>query len=267
MRWCRFESEAGPSYGVVGDDGSVSGVAGSPFGQHEIEPASRPLGEVKLLVPVIPPTFYAAGVNYREHVTEMAAKRGVEPEFPPAADIGYRANNALIADGDPIVIPNDASEFVQYEGELVAVIGRRCKHVSENEALKSVLGYTIGNDVSERLWQQNDRTFWRGKNTDTFKPMGPWIVTGLDPQDLSVTIRLNGREMFTYAVKNAVFGLAHFISRMSQYLTLYPGDVIWLGTDGATENMKHGDVVEIEIPGIGVLRNPVVREREQSTVR
>jgi 2-keto-4-pentenoate hydratase/2-oxohepta-3-ene-1,7-dioic acid hydratase in catechol pathway len=91
--------------------------------------------------------------------------------------------------------------------------------------------------------------------------MGPWIVTGLNPDDLQVTIRLNGKEMFTYAVKEAIFSVRTFISRMSQYCTLYPGDVLWMGTDGATENMKDGDVCEIEIPGIGVLRNPVVRER------
>jgi 2-keto-4-pentenoate hydratase/2-oxohepta-3-ene-1,7-dioic acid hydratase in catechol pathway len=185
----------------------------------------------------------------------------VKPEFPPHADVGYRANNALVATDEPIVIPKDATEQVQYEGELVAVIGRRCKRVSEAEALDYVFGYTIGNDVSERTWQRGDRTFWRGKNTDTFKPMGPWIVTGLDPDDLRVTIRLNGKEMFSYAVKDAIFGVRQFISRMSQYLTLYSGDVLWMGTDGATENMKDGDVVEVEIPRIGVLRNPVLRER------
>ena len=97
------------------------------------------------------------------------------------------------------VLPKDATDQVQYEGELVAVIGKRCKRVSEAEALDCVFGYTIGNDVSERTWQRGDRTFWRGKNTDTFKPMGPWIVTGLDPDALRVTIRLNGREMFSYA--------------------------------------------------------------------
>jgi 2-keto-4-pentenoate hydratase/2-oxohepta-3-ene-1,7-dioic acid hydratase in catechol pathway len=91
--------------------------------------------------------------------------------------------------------------------------------------------------------------------------MGPWIVTGLDPDNLRVTIRLNGKEMFSYGVKDAIFSVRQFISRMSQYLTLHPGDVLWMGTDGATENMKDGDVVEVEIPGIGVLRNPVVRER------
>ncbi len=220
-----------------------------------------PLKKAKLLVPVIPPTFYAAGVNFREHVIEVAKKKGIEPKFPPEADVGYRANNALIADGETIVIPKDASEVVQYEGELVAVIGKTCRKVTEAQALDYVFGYTIGNDMSERNWQRNDRTLWRGKNSDTFKPMGPWIVTGLDPATLTVAIRVNGREVSTYRISDAIFSLQTFISRMSQYMTLHPGDVLWLGTDGAPENVKHGDVIEIEIPGIGVLRNPVVREQ------
>jgi 2-keto-4-pentenoate hydratase/2-oxohepta-3-ene-1,7-dioic acid hydratase in catechol pathway len=260
MRWCRFQSGQKVAYGVI-EGNSVIEVAGSPFEGHSRTPTTVPLCGVKLLVPVIPPTFYAAGINYPEHVTEMAKRRGVKPEFPPHADVGYRANNALVATDEPIVIPRDATEEVQYEGELVAVIGKRCKRVSEEKALDYVFGYTIGNDVSERTWQRGDRTLWRGKNTDTFKPMGPWIVTGLDPDDLRVTIRLNGKEMFSYAVKDAIFGVRQFISRMSQYLTLSPGDVLWMGTDGATENMKDGDLVEVEITGIGVLRNPVVRER------
>ena len=260
MKWCRFQSGSTVAYGII-DGTSVTEVTGSPFATWSKTETTRPLSSVKVLVPVIPPTFYAAGINYREHVIEMAQRRGVKPEFPPAADVGYRANNALCANDEPIVIPKDAGELVQYEGELVVVIGKRCKKVSEAEALDYVFGYTIGNDVSERTWQRNDRTFWRGKNTDTFKPMGPWIVTGLDPDDIKVTIRLNGKEMFTYAVKDAIFSVRQFISRMSQYLTLHPGDVLWMGTDGATENMKDGDLVEVEATGIGTLRNPVVRER------
>jgi 2-keto-4-pentenoate hydratase/2-oxohepta-3-ene-1,7-dioic acid hydratase in catechol pathway len=260
MRWCRFQAGDRSAYGIIEGD-SVAEVTGSPFETHARTSTKVALSRVKLLVPVIPPTFYAAGVNYREHVTEMAHRRGEKPKFPPQADVGYRASNALVATDEPIVIPKDATEEVQYEGELVVVIGKRCKRVSEADALDCVFGYTIGNDVSERVWQRNDRTLWRGKNTDTFKPMGPWIVTGLDPDALRVTIRVNGREMFSYAIKDAIFGVRQFISRMSQYLTLHPGDVLWMGTDGATENIKDGDVVEIEIPGIGVLRNPVVRER------
>jgi 2-keto-4-pentenoate hydratase/2-oxohepta-3-ene-1,7-dioic acid hydratase in catechol pathway len=210
---------------------------------------------------VIPPTFYAAGVNYREHVTEMAQRRGVKPEFPAGRrrrlPRQQRAGGDRRADRDSE--GRDGSGAVRRASSSV-VIGKRCKKVSEAAALDYVFGYTLGNDVSERTWQRGDRTFWRGKNTDSFKPMGPWIVTGLNPDDLRVTIRLNGKEMFTYAVKDAIFGVRQFISRMSQYLTLYPGDVLWMGTDGATENMKDGDLVEVEVPEIGVLRNPVVRE-------
>src|SRR2546428_13176026 len=101
----------------------------------------------------------------------MAHRRGVKPEFPPNADVGYRANNALVATDEPIVIPKDATDQVQYEGELVAVIGKRCKRVSEAEALDYVFGYTIGNDVSERTWQRGDRTFWRAR---TPTPSSRW---------------------------------------------------------------------------------------------
>src|SRR5262249_48370394 len=160
MRWCRFQSGRNIAYGVIEDD-RVTEVEGSPFGVYAPTANTGLLSRVKLLVPVVPPTFYAAGVNYREHVTEMPQRRGVKPEFPPQADVGYRANNALIATDEPIVIPKDATEQVQYEGELVVVIGKRCKRVSESEALDYVFGYTIGNDVSERTWQRSDRTLWR----------------------------------------------------------------------------------------------------------
>ena len=158
-------------------------------------------------------------------------------------------------------MPKDATEELQYEGELVVVIGKECKNVSEAEALDYVLGYTIGNDVSERTWQRNDRTMWRAKNTDTFKPMGPWIVTGLDPDDLRCTITLNGKVLFEYDVNTAIFGVRTYISEMSKYLTLYPGDVLWMGTEGETENMKDGDVIEIAFNEIGTLRNQVLWEK------
>ena len=120
---------------------------------------------------------------------------GLKVELPKNADAGYRANNALIAHGEAIVIPKDATDQVQYEGELVAVIGRKCKHLTRENALSAVLGYTIGNDVSERTWQKSDRTLWRAKNTDTFKPMGPWIETNVKLEDLVTKVRLNGKEM------------------------------------------------------------------------
>ncbi len=260
MKWCRFETGSGPAYGIIEGD-TVVQVEGTPFGDHSKTEKTQPLGSTKLLVPVIPPTFYAAGINYPEHVTWAANMRGEEPNLPAKADVGYRAINALIAQDEPIVVPKDATEQVQYEGELVVVIGKECRNVTQDEALDYVLGYTIGNDVSERTWQRGDRTLWRAKNTDTFKPMGPWIVTGLDPDDLHVRIILSGRVVGEYDVKSAIFGVREYISEMSRYMTLVPGDVLWMGTDGATENMKDGDVVEVEISDIGTLRNPVAWEK------
>ncbi len=218
------------------------------------------MSAVQIRVPFVPLTFYAAGINYEEHVREAAALLGREPDLPAKADVGYRANNALIAHGEPIVIPSDATEQVQYEGELVAVIGKTVKHVSEDEALDCILGYTIGNDVSERTWQAGDRTLWRAKNADTFKPMGPWIETDVDLESLQTTVRINGEVMSQFATNSMIFGVAHYISEMTRYLTLYPGDMIWMGTDGATQNMKAGDTVDVEIDGIGTLSNPVVAE-------
>jgi len=259
MRWARFERGGAAGYGIVeGDD--ILPVRGTPFGEWERAGSKLPLAEARLLVPVVPTTFYACGLNYEEHIREVAGKIGQPPNLPTQPDVGYRANNALIAHGEPIVIPRDATDKVQYEGELVVVIGRRAKHLSEAEALSCVLGYTIGNDVSERSWQKQDRTLWRAKNSDTFKPMGPWIETDVRLPDLVTTIRLNGRELIRFPTNRMIFGVERYIATMSRYLTLHPGDVIWMGTEGATEDMKHGDTVEVEISGIGVLRNPVVRE-------
>jgi len=259
MRWARFEQNGTPTYGVV-EGNDIIPVRGSPFDAWERTPTKLPLSGVKLLVPVVPPTFYAAGMNYPEHVREIAEKVGQKPNLPTQADIGYRANNALIAHNQAIVIPKDATDQVQYEGELVAVIGRKCKHLTRENALSAVLGYTIGNDVSERTWQKSDRTLWRAKNTDTFKPMGPWIETNVKLEDLVTKVRLNGKELIAFPTNSMIFGVVDFLVAMTRYLTLYPGDAVWMGTEGATQNMKHGDVCEIEITGIGTLRNPIVRE-------
>src|SRR5689334_12938827 len=259
MRWARFDQSGTPTYGVVEGDEMIP-VRGSPFDMWERTSTRLKLADVKLLVPVIPPTFYAAGLNYAEHVREAAEKIGLKVELPKQADAGYRANNALIAQGEAIVIPKDATDQVQYEGELVVVIGRRCKHLTRDNSLSAVLGYTIGNDVSERTWQKQDRTMWRSKNTDTFKPMGPWIETDVKLGDLVTRIRLNGEPMIEFATNHMIFGVVDYLVAMTTRLTLYPGDVIWMGTEGATANIRHGDRVEIEITGIGTLSNPVVRE-------
>ena len=255
--WCRFKTEAWSGYGIVEGE-NVRAVEGSPFGEHKITERSFPLKHVKLQIPVVPATFFCVGINYADHIRMMAQKRGTEPVFPKKPDIGYRANNALIAYEEDIVKPKDAGEAFQYEGELVAVFGKRARKVSRENALDYVFGWTIGNDVSERTWQKEDRTLWRAKNADTFKPMGPWIVTGLDPAKMETVIRVNGQETDRFKTNNMIFDTATYIAEVSKYCTIEPGDVMWMGTDGMPQNIKPGDTVEIEISGIGVLRNKVV---------
>ncbi|MSQ73200.1 MAG: DUF2437 domain-containing protein [Betaproteobacteria bacterium] len=260
--WCRYELNGAVSYGLVEGD-TVVAVEGSPFGAYRVTAGRHPLASVKLLVPVIPGTFYAAGANYAGHIAGMVERGLVKPDFwPPKPDIAYRANNALLAHGENIVKPRDAGELIQYEAELVAVIGMKTRNASRDEARDAIFGWTIGNDLTERNWGTHDRTNWRSKNADTFKPMGPWIVTGLDPADMTTMVRLNGREVERFATGNMIFDAATFISAVSRYITLYPGDVMWLGTDGYPQNMAPGDELEIEITGIGVLRNRLVAEAD-----
>jgi len=234
-------------------------VSGSPFGAWEKTGGTRRLDATKLLIPVVPPTFYACGLNYAEHIRAVAARVGLPPNLPDKPDVGYRANNSLIAHGETIVIPADATDAVQYEAELVVVIGRQARGLTRDNALDCVLGYTIGNDVSERTWQKSDRTLWRAKNTDTFAPMGPWIETDVELDSLTTTVRLNGRAVISFPTNHMLFGVVDYLVAITRYVTLFPGDVLWMGTEGAAENMRHGDVCEIEITGIGTLSNPVVR--------
>lgn len=257
MKWARFDAGDGPTYGIVEGD-EVRSVTGDPFAGYEETGMRQGLASVRLLVPVMPQTFYAVGLNYAAHVTEAATARGEVVRLPEKPDVGYRAQNALIAHGEDIVIPRDASEEVHYEGELVVVIGKRAKHLSRDNALSCVLGYTIGNDVSERRWQRSDRTFWRAKNSDTFKPMGPWIETNVDLPALETRVRVNGAETIRFATNEMIFGVAEFIAEITKYNTLHPGDVIWMGTDGKSPNLAAGDEVEVEITGIGTLRNRLV---------
>ena len=259
MRFVRFTQDGVTAYGFLDGD-AISEIRGAPWIDPTPTGRRSDLSAVTLEVPVMPPTFYAAGINYAAHIREMAAKRGESPKFPEKADIGYRANNALIAHGQDVVVPAHAPPKINYEGELVVVIGKQAKHLSEADAMSCVFGYTIGNDVSERTWQRGDRTFWRGKNTDTFKPMGPWIETDVNLDAMETIIRVNGKEDLRFKTNDMIFGIAHYIAAMTKYVTLYPGDVIWMGTDGTSPDLVHGDVVEVELTGIGVLRNRFVRE-------
>lgn len=249
MKWARIEVE-GSALRVVFRNGSLVADDGRSF----------PIERARFLPPVVPGNFYAAGLNFRAHIEWANQHHGTSYKAPTQADIGYRSNNALVGSGADIVIPADSTGPVEYEGELVAVIGRKARNVSEAQALGCVAGYTLGNDVSERSWQRADRTLWRAKNADTFKPMGPFVVSGIDPMNQDIEVRINGKTVSRYNTRGMIFGVAHYISRMSRYLTLHPDDVIWFGCDGHTvPALREGDLVEVANDAIGVLANRVVR--------
>ena len=259
MRIARFDKDGCPCHGIIEGE-TIYEVEGGLFDGLNKTGETHALSATKLLVPFKPEVFYAAGLNYAEHVKEQAEMHGREPNLPEKPDIGYRANNALIAHNEDVVIPAHAPDTVQYEGEIVAIVGKKAKNLTKENALSCIMGYTIGNDVSERTWQTGDRTMWRAKNTDTFKPMGPWIETDIDLESLTTTVRVNGKQTIQFPTNNFHFDIPTFIEAMTSCLTLHPGDMIWMGTEGRAPNLQHGDIVEVEIDGIGLLRNRFVRE-------
>jgi len=231
-------------------------LRGTPFGLHRPTGEAIPLSQVRLLAPVRPGKILAAAVNYRSHAEQGRALLG---QAPPRPELFLKPGSAVIGPEEPIVLPREAGQ-VDYEGELVAIVGRRCRNVRPDEALQYVLGYTCGNDVSARHWQRGDLQWWRAKGADTFAPLGPWIVTGIDPGDLRLRTRLNGQVVQEASTAELIYGVAELVSYASRALTLEPGDAIYTGTPGVTGPLHPGDVVEVEIEGIGVLRNPVVSE-------
>ena len=200
---------------------------------------------------LVPSKIIGIGQNYRAHAIEMG--KGL-PEEPL---MFLKPRSALISDGAAIVRPG-GFERVDYEGELGVVIGTRAARVSKEKALEVVLGYTCVNDVTVRDLQKKDGQWARAKGFDTFCPIGPRVVPGLDPRNLRITTRVNGTVKQDSSTSDLIFDVATLISFCSQYMTLEPGDVISTGTPAGVGNLSPGDVCEIEIEGIGVLRNPVI---------
>jgi 2-keto-4-pentenoate hydratase/2-oxohepta-3-ene-1,7-dioic acid hydratase in catechol pathway len=256
MIWCRFQDNGSAKYGIVEDD-QLTVVNGAPWGEHTVTGRRRNLAGVKLLPPAIPSTFFCVGLNYDAHIRHAAERGNPVAKLPERPEVGYRANSALIGHGDAIVVPPDLDDSLEAEPEIVAVIGRELRHASREEAREGIFGWTIGNDVSARTWQRGDRTFWRAKNSDTFKPMGPWIATDADPKDATTTMRVNGSSVARFHTGDMIFDTLDFIVEITKYITMQPGDVLWMGADG-TLPIAPGDTVEINISGIGTLRNSVV---------
>jgi 2-keto-4-pentenoate hydratase/2-oxohepta-3-ene-1,7-dioic acid hydratase in catechol pathway len=229
--------------------------------------AGRPLSEVRLAPPVPDPRkIICIGLNYADHAKET----GVEP--PPEPVVFNKFLTALTAHEQPIALPA-ASQEVDYEAELVAVIGRGGRHVPAARALEHVAGYTCGNDISARDWQKNkpSRQWLLGKSFDTFAPCGPVFVTADevgDAERLRIQLRLNGQTMQDSTTSQLIYGIAHLVAYLSQVVTLEPGDLVFTGTPpgvGMARKppvfLKPGDLVEVEIERLGLLRNRVVAEQ------
>jgi 2-keto-4-pentenoate hydratase/2-oxohepta-3-ene-1,7-dioic acid hydratase in catechol pathway len=258
MRYTRVSVGGRAVWGRVGEE-DIELLSESPLDATRWEPHSEhgptvigtvPRAEARWLPVVVPPVFYAVGMNYPRHIEHTGA------EFPSRPEVGYRANNALTGHGSPIVRPAQVEGRFEAEPELVAVIGRTLRHATYEEARTSVFGWTIGNDVSARTWQHQDRTFWRSKNSDTFKPMGPWIETDVDALAQTTTLRVNGEVRAAFPTGDMVFDPFEHIVEITRHITMSPGDVLWMGAE-STCQIEPGDTVEVEISGIGVLSNPV----------
>src|SRR3989454_8878895 len=257
MIYARFRHSAREAYGVIEGE-HIYELEGDIFGEHLQAQVGIALSEAVLLAPVPRPgKILAAAVNYQSHAPGASVITKSE-EAPPEPQWFLKPSSSVIGNDEPIVLPEGARR-VDAEGELVAVIGRACRGVSADEALEYVFGYTCGNDVSARHWQRDDLQWWRAKGSDTFTPIGPFIATDLYPANLNLSTRLNGQEAQAANTSGLIHSLAALVSFASQAMTLEPGDLIFTGTPGETPTLNDGDVVEVEIEGIGLLRNPVKR--------
>jgi 2-keto-4-pentenoate hydratase/2-oxohepta-3-ene-1,7-dioic acid hydratase in catechol pathway len=251
-RFVRFETEGRILSGVLEGE-EIHPIDGDLFGDHEVLSTRIPLSDVRLLAPVTPSKVIAVGLNYQSHLGERdpAAYPGLFAKYP----------TSIVGPEAPIVRPPD-SENLHYEGEMVVVIGREAKNVPVDEAGRYVFGVTAGNDVSERDWQSADLQWFRAKGSDTFGPLGPVLVVGLDHNDLLLQTRVNGELRQSARTSDLIFDVEEIVSYVSHYVTLYPGDIIFTGTPGTTRAMEPGDVVEVELEGVGVLRNTVAQGGE-----
>jgi 2-keto-4-pentenoate hydratase/2-oxohepta-3-ene-1,7-dioic acid hydratase in catechol pathway len=252
MRIARYEFEGRVRYGLADpESGKVREIAGDPFDGVEATGVVRRLDEVRLLAPVVPGKIVAVGLNYKDHAREMGK------EIPEEPLLFLKAPSALNDPGGEIVY-TPQSQRVDYEAELAAVVGRAAKNVKARDAAAFILGYTCINDVTARDLQVKDVQYTRAKGFDTFAPLGPWIETDLDPSAVPVRCLVNGevrQDGNTREMGASVFRLLEFISSV---MTLFPGDVIATGTPPGVGSLHVGDVVTVEVGGIGALTNRVV---------
>ena len=255
MRVVRYATGTITRWGVVEEE-TVRELQGDLYGTWQPGPVVGPLDATTLLPPVTPTKIICVGRNYPAHAAEHRAQVPTEPLLflkPPSA---------LVGPGGPIILPPQSKQ-VEHEGELAVVIGRRCRNVRAEEAWSALLGVACGNDVTARDLQRRDSQWTRGKGFDTFCPLGPWLVTGLaeaDVADLALVCRVNGAVRQAGRPAEMVFSPAELIAYASAVMTLEPGDLLLTGTPAGVGPLCPGDVVEVEIENIGLLRNPVVAQ-------
>ena len=248
MKLARYELNGSIGYGIV-DGNNIKTLDACPLTNINETGDTVVLDDVKLLAPTSPSKVLAVGLNYRSHL-------GNEPE-PKNPEIFIKTPSCINDPGGEIVLPSGDDE-VHAEGELVVIIKGRTSKATPDEAAANILGVTCGNDVSARTWQSNDMQWWRAKASDTFGPMGPFVATDIDYGDLQLETRINGDVVQSQTTGDLIFPVPVIVSFISQAITLNPGDAVFTGTPGTTTALKAGDVVEVEIEGIGVLSNPVV---------
>jgi 2-keto-4-pentenoate hydratase/2-oxohepta-3-ene-1,7-dioic acid hydratase in catechol pathway len=260
MKICRFidpETQR-PRFGMI-DGEAVYALRGELSSESLYVEDAKPistLAEAQLLAPVEPSKVVCVGRNYREHAAELG---NAMPEEPL---LFLKAPSAVIGDGETIELPRQ-SERVEHEGELAVVIGRKCRNIRDDEdPLAYVLGYTCLNDVTARDLQRKDVQFTRAKSFDTFCPVGPYVVTGLGPQDLRVQTRVNGEVRQSGRTSAMAFPVPFLLRYISSVMTLNPGDVIATGTPAGVGPLLDGDSVEVEVEGVGTLRNRVSKLKD-----
>ena len=253
MKYVRFQNnEKTIKYGVL-ENNIIKAVEGTIFANHKITDESYNLEDIRLLAPVEPSKLMCIGLNYSDHALEFGKPIPEEPM------LFLKPSTCVIGPEDNIIYPPQ-TENLHYEAELVIVIGKEAKNVSEDKAFDYVFGYTVGNDITARDLQFKDNQWGRAKGFDTFAPLGPWVETEIkDPDNLDIKLTLNGEVKQNSNTNNLFFKCAHLISYLSGIMTLLPGDVIMTGTPGGIGPMQVGDKVEAIIEGIGTLRNRIAK--------
>lgn len=249
MKICRFTTGGvTPRLGVVEGETvyEVSYGTGVPL-------VARDLSEITLLPPVTPGKVICVGLNYRDHAAEM------QQELPEEPVLFMKPPSAVIGPGAPVICP-EASRQVDYEAELAVIISKTARHIPASEAHRYIMGYTCANDITARDLQTKDSQWTRAKSFDTFLPLGPYLVSGLDPGNLAISLYLNGERKQHSTTARLIFSVSALVSFISAVMTLEPGDIILTGTPSGVGRLNPGDTVEVVIEGLGSLKNPVIQE-------